>query len=122
MGVGAFVLVDKGLRGLGGDVDGQERQVGEEGFAVLGRCVDVADQPVDEELRGIEILGQVGGLAVLEPVGGPVERQIGPLLVVVAAGGVEREGAVEPPGVGQVAGTMAQVPLAGHPGVVARTL
>ena len=122
VGVGGFVFVDIGLRGLGGDVDRQERQVGEEGFAVLRRGVDVADQPVDEELRGIEVLRQVGGLAVLEPVSGLVERQIGPLLVIVAAGGVEREGAVESPGVGQVAGAMAQVPLAGHPGMVARAL
>ncbi len=99
-----------------------ERQVGEEGPPVGGVGVDELDHLVHQEAGGVKIRRQGGALAVRVPVGPGIDRDVGLLLPVVGAGVGHGHGALETAPEGQQVRGLAQVPLAGHIGVIAGVL
>ena len=88
-----------------------EGEVSKIGSAALA-LVDVLDQTVDEQFRGIKLIGQFSRRAILEPGCILVVGHVGPGRPIVGPGGIEREGSVEAMMVRQVAITMAEMPLA----------
>ena len=113
--VDAFVALDELAWRLNRQMHGLEREVGEEGPRLRNRGpvgVDEIDEFVHQVLGRVEVVRQIGGLAVGEPRRLAVDGQVGLLLEVVGAGGIEGERSVEAPGTGQGGRGVTEVPLA----------
>ena len=115
----AAVAVRVGRGCLDRNVNGLEGEVGEEGRSPRRGLVEVPGQPVDQQIRGIEVLRHPHRTPVLEPGRFGIIGHVGLGGPVVRARGVKGQGPVEALAVGQFAGAMPQVPLAGHQGPVA---
>ena len=120
--VGACVALDELARRLNRQMDGLEGEVGEE-RPRLGKCrpvrLDEIDEFIHEVLGGVEIIRQVGGLAVREPWRLPVDGKVGLFLEDVGTRGVKGERSVEAPGARQRGRGVSEVPLAAEIGAVA---
>ena len=120
--VDALVALDELAWRLNRQMHGLEREVGEERPRLGNRCpvgVDELDESIHQMLGRVEVLRQIGGLAVGEPRRLAVDGQVGLLLEVVGAGGIECERSVEAPGAGQGGRRVTEVPLAAQVGAVA---
>ena len=87
--------------------------------AVVGaKYLELRYDLIDDEFRGIEIVWQGGWGAIFVPICCFVERQIGRVVVVASAGGVDYERAVKAETMRQVLPDIADPPFARDEGLV----